>query len=325
MPSAAQHEFSFGAIIPLGPGVVEIERARDLLESLFYHEPEARVLAVLIDDGDAARELAGMFPARPGSRIVSVFNDRRGRGIGPTSGLASGMLVAMRRMVREAAAIPFFVKLDTDALVIAPFAERLGARLAERPRTGMAGLFETNCDGSPREFLKFGKMARKLAAPAALWRNPAMPWSFLTLHLWGARAAVRRQVRAALAAGYRAGEFILGGAYAVTGEAMRRMSGAGLLENEKIWLGTHFSEDAVLSMHVRAVGLELAGMAGDIFGEQQIGLPDTPERLSARGYGIIHSVKGDVRFSEAAIREFFRVRRLETLPGQKEPAWEKIA
>lgn len=300
---------SFAAIIPLGPSDYEIERTQDLLDSLFYYEPDV-ALIVFIDDAAADRHLAGRFRVPPGARLVSVWNDRRGRGIGPTSGLAAGMLLALRRLHDERdGAFSFVVKLDTDALVIAPFAERLGARLAARPLAGMAGLFETNCDGTTRDFLKFGKMARKLAAPAAVWRSPVSRWSFFTLHLWGARAAVRRQICGALARGYRAGEFILGGAYAVTGEAVRRMAEAGFFAEPRIWLGTHFSEDAVLSMQVRAVGLELLGMAEDIFGEQQIGLPDTPERLLARGYGIIHSVKGDERFSEKEIRRFFRERR----------------
>ena len=78
-----------------------------------------------------------------------------------------------------------------------------------------------------------------------------------------------------------------------------------------LWLGTHFSEDVVLSMYVCATGLRLHGMTadGEPFAVQHYGLPDTPERLVERGYSVIHSVKSDTRFSEAAIREFYRKRR----------------
>lgn len=308
MHHASARPVLFGAVIPLGPSEYEIERTQDLLDSLFHYEPEVSAV-VLIDDGGTDRKLAEKFRVPPGVGIVSVFNDRRGRGIGATSGLAAGMLLALRRLRAECGEISFAVKLDTDALVIAPFAQRLSKRFTARQGSGMAGLFEAHCDGTPRDFLKFGKMARKLSAPAAVWRRPVSRWSFFTLHLWGARATVRRQILTALACGYRAGEFILGGAYAVTGEAIRRMADAGFFDDPQIWLGTHFSEDAVLSMYVRAVGLELTGMEDDLFGEQQIGLPDSPENLVARGYGIIHSLKGDERFSETELREFFRARR----------------
>lgn len=204
----------------------------------------------------------------------------------------------------------FVMKLDTDALIIAPFAEKILRTLAGRPDVGMVGLYNRMCDGSVRDQTSFRKMLGKLASPFAVWRNPP-GWGYLTVHLWGRGATIRRQITEAIRAGYRPAEFILGGAYAFTGEAVRRFAKHGFLDDPHLWLGTHFSEDVVLSMYVCATGLRLHGMTadGEPFAVQHYGLPDTPERLVERGYSVIHSVKSDARFSEAAIREFYRKRR----------------
>ena len=182
--------------------------------------------------------------------------------------------------------------------------------LAGRPDVGMVGLYDRMCDGSVRDQTSFRKMLGKLASPFAVWRNPP-GWGYLTVHLWGRGATIRRQITEAIRAGYRPAEFILGGAYAFTGEAVRRFAKHGFLDDPHLWLGTHFSEDVVLSMYVCATGLRLHGMTadGEPFAVQHYGLPDTPERLVERGYSVIHSVKSDARFSEAAIREFYRKRR----------------
>lgn len=299
----------FCAIIPVGPGDAELERTRDLAESLWAHEPETQWL-VLIDDGGEDRRLADRLSA-PAGRVVSIFNTRGKRGIGPTSALAAGMLLALKWIEANTDA-SFIVKLDTDALVIAPFAEKLARAFAETPSAGMGGLYDKLCNGQPRDQSSFRKMLHKLAAPAAIWRDPAARGHYLTCHWWGRAATVRRHIREAIARGYRPAEFILGGAYAISREAIRRMAGAGYFDDPMLWLGTHFSEDIVLSMYTCATGLRLLGLTadGEPFAVQHYGLPDSPERLLARGYSIIHSIKSDPHFNEVQIREFYQRRRL---------------
>jgi hypothetical protein len=298
----------FGIIIPVGPSANDVERAGDVLASVLAYEPETP-LVLFIDDGGKDRRLDEKFRATATCRLVNIFNTRNGHGIGETSGLSAGMLLAIA-WLHANADCGFVMKLDTDALIIAPFAEKILRTLAARPDVGMVGLYNRMCDGSVRDQTSFRKMLGKLASPFAVWRNPP-GWGYLTVHLWGPGATIRRQITEAIRAGYRPAEFILGGAYAFTGEAVRRFAKHGFLDDPHLWLGTHFSEDVVLSMYVCATGLRLHGMTadGEPFAVQHYGLPDTPERLVERGYSVIHSVKSDARFSEAAIREFYRKRR----------------
>ena len=298
----------FGIIIPVGPSANDVERAGDVLASVLAYDPETP-LVLFIDDGGKDRRLDEKFRATATCRLVNIFNTRNGHGIGETSGLSAGMLLAIA-WLHANADCGFVMKLDTDALIIAPFAEKILRTLAARPDVGMVGLYNRMCDGSVRDQTSFRKMLGKLASPFAVWRNPP-GWGYLTVHLWGRGATIRRQITEAIRAGYRPAEFILGGAYAFTGEAVRRFAKHGFLDDPHLWLGTHFSEDVVLSMYVCATGLRLHGMTadGEPFAVQHYGLPDTPERLVERGYSVIHSVKSDARFSEAAIREFYRKRR----------------
>jgi len=301
---------NFCAVIPFGPGGAEAARVADLLDSLWTYEP-ATPLVLLIDDSGEARDSAALFTPPPGCRLVAIRNPRRGRGVGATSGLSAGMLAALAWIDANAAEISFLVKLDTDALVIAPFAERIADAFERNPAAGMAGLYDRHCDGSPRDQSSFQKMLGKLSNPAAIWRRPALPGQYLTLHFLGRGAVIRRQIREAIAKGYRPAEFVLGGAYAISGEAVRRMAKAGFLSDPLLWIHTHFSEDVVLSLYTCSVGLRLLGLSadGEPFAVQHYGLPDTPERLIERGYGIVHSLKSDPRYTEEQFREIFRQRR----------------
>lgn len=238
----------FGIIIPVGPSANDVERAGDVLASVLAYEPETP-LVLFIDDGGKDRRLDEKFRATATCRLVNIFNTRNGHGIGETSGLSAGMLLAIA-WLHANADCGFVMKLDTDALIIAPFAEKILRTLAARPDVGMVGLYNRMCDGSVRDQTSFRKMLGKLASPFAVWRNPP-GWGYLTVHLWGRGATIRRQITEAIRAGYRPAEFILGGAYAFTGEAVRRFAKHGFLDDPHLWLGTHFSEDVVLSMRVR--------------------------------------------------------------------------
>ena len=203
------------------------------------------------------------------------------------------------------------VRLDTDALVIAPFAEKLAAALEARPDTGVAGSYDRTCNGEPRDFSEWARVARVHARPVWTWRHPPRRGRYAQLAVGGRLGAVRREVRAALANGYVPGEHCLAAACVVTAKMVGAMANARMLEDPTRWLNTRFGDDIMLGVQTRALGLELVGMVGDgePFGLRHVGLADTPERLVARGFSFIHSVKNDPDASEPEIREFFAARR----------------
>ena len=103
----------FCAIIAFGPGQIEAERVRDLLDSLWTYEP-LTPLVLLVDDSGQESNVATALHTPPQCRLVTLQNPRHGRGVGATSGLSAGMLSALAWIERHAPEIAFVVKLDTD-------------------------------------------------------------------------------------------------------------------------------------------------------------------------------------------------------------------
>jgi hypothetical protein len=292
----------FAVAIPVAPGDGERARVDDLLAALLAHEPAiARI--VLVDDDPGA----GRFDL-PGVAVIA--NPRAGRGIGTLGGTCTATLAALR-WAQEHAPGAHVVRLDTDALVIAPFAEKLGAALAARPNAGVAGSYDETCNGDPRDFSEWGRVARVHARPLWTWRHPPRRGRYVQLAAGGRLGAVRGEVRAALANGYSPGEHCLAAACVVTARMIGAMANESMLDDPARWLNTRFGDDIMLGVQARALGLELVGMVrdGEPFGLRHVGLADTPERLVARGFSFIHSVKNDPHATESAIREFFAARR----------------
>jgi hypothetical protein len=137
-------------------------------------------------------------------------------------------------------------------------------------------------------------------------RRLLAPWQ-----VWGRRAIIKRLVVSALGRGYHLGEHCLGGAFAVSAEMIDRMAGRGYLDDPLLWNRAGCPDDVMLGIYARAVGMRCANLTREHepFGLKFVGLPDTPDRLLARGFSIIHSIKNDGRFSEEEIRAFYRCRR----------------
>ena len=115
----------FVVAIPVGPSEADAGRARDLLDSLRAHEPRARRI-VLVDDALEPRE----WP----EGVTAIPNPRNGRGIGTLGGTCTATLAALA-WAHENAPGAWVMRLDSDALVIGPFAER-DRRPPGAPATG---------------------------------------------------------------------------------------------------------------------------------------------------------------------------------------------
>jgi hypothetical protein len=130
----------------------------------------------------------------------------------------------------------------------------------------------------------------------------------LPTNLWRRPARLRHTIREAIDHGYVLGQSVQGGAYAISMTALAGLTVHRFLDDALLWLNTDLVEDVMMSMLVMASGMQLLGFAanGEVFGVLHKGLPDLPERLIERGYGIIHSIRNDSRFSEEQIRTYFR-------------------
>src|SRR5262249_1300788 len=103
----------------------------------------------------------------------------------------------------------------------------------------------------------------------------------------------------------------LGGACAIARDMIEGMATLGVFDDPRLWVASGCPDDVMLGIYARAVGLRSANATtdGEPFGLKYVGLPDAPDRLLARGYGLVHSVRNDARFPEGAIRAFYRAHR----------------
>lgn len=302
---------SFSLLIPIGKGALELDRLRDLLESLFHYEAEVAEI-VIVDDVMPARDFSHLtLPS--GCRLVVLPNPRRGSGDGWLGGLAAGV-IAGNNWLEKNSRCDFVLKLDTDALVIAPFAAKVSGAFAAQPGAFLFGSSTKtpNRIYDLREDFSTAPALVKLQRPLTVWRRTCRPWPRLQCVLFPRDRRRRALIRAAVRNGYRLGLHCQGGAYALSRHALSRLAAAGILADAMLWIWTPCSEDIAMTVSAYACG----GVAADLnddgqpFGTLAHGLPDTPVRLIERGFSIIHSVKDFEEMKESETREFFRQRRL---------------
>jgi hypothetical protein len=204
------------------------------------------------------------------------------------------------------------LKLDTDALVIAPFAGRVAAVLDD-PAVGMAGTFSHHCDGRPRPMDRWDFRVRRRRIPVRPFREGDIAEGRLRFRhtLWGPPAVLRRRIAAARRNGYGYGEHCLGGAYAVPGRFLEGMDARGWFDDWPAWVPLDIGEDVCIGVYVRAVGLGCvdANRPGDPFGVEYRDLPLPPQELLDAGYAVVHSIKDQDGLTEDGIRSFFAARR----------------
>lgn len=314
MPPACK----FAALAAVGPKPDELDRVTDLIDSIAAHEPGEWYM-VLVDDGREDRQLAARFSFPPSVTAAAVPHDRSNQTTGYTKakGICSVILTGMQWIARHAPDARFTLKLDTDALVIAPFAAKIAQQFDRNPHVGMIGAYDRTPNGDARDIARNGAIVRALHKPPIHWSRPRQALRAIRDRITGGKLAdLRSHIDAARNNGYVYGEHCLGGAYAVSDELLRRMLQLGYLDNPSRWLSIDCPEDVMIGMYTKAAGLRHLGYVGtnEVFGVRHQGLPfDLPE-LVVRGYSVIHSIKNDPRASEDEVRRFFRDRRRATTP-----------
>jgi len=289
MQEFSQLEYSmskFGVLVPVGPGVKEHARVSDLVDSLFFYEPEVSCV-LLVDDGKLSEALSKTFVSPPACEVVSISNPRSGRGNGWSGGLCVGVLAGMAWFQKHRTDLDFVVKLDTDALIISPFSAKVTAKFRESSEVGLLGTYRHDPNGKLRHTTGWIPSLRTFLSPISLRGK------YLQITLWGRPRKIRQALLAALANGYHLSEHCQGGAYAVSAQMLVRMASQGYLDDPLCWIWSGLAEDVMMGLYACAVGMELADYngVGEPFGFQYLGLPDRPDVLLANGYSIIHSVK----------------------------------
>ncbi len=293
--------------VAVGPADLEIDRLRDLADSLAHHDAGPATL-VLIDDAPEPRHLDTLLPLPASMNAVSLHHPRHGTKVTFTKGkgICSAILLALQ-WTQKNLRPRFVLKLDTDSLVISPFRDRLGSLFDANPSFGMVGAYTHTPNGSKRDWSHHEPSIRDLSGHFN-WRKPI---ASLQRNQDPTRRYIAAMLHAARTNGYHAGEHCMGGGYALSTDLIDRMARAGYLDDPSLWMKIDLPEDVMIGIHVRAVGLNFANNVneGDVFGVRYLGLPDSPENLLAKRYAVIHAVKNDERFDEATVRAFFKADR----------------
>jgi hypothetical protein len=218
--------------------------------------------------------------------------------------------------------VDFVLRIDTDALVIGPFARDVTLFLEHNPDTGVVGTLGKSNNPEVRARPRRDVVPRLLRArtlwpvaseaPEADDNESRELGTFGPVSLYQRRQfdRIRPHLDDAMANGYAKHEYCQGGVLAIGRMMVRRMSAAGYLSQADAWRGLPFPDDYVLAMYSRGVGLNIADFSGpgEPFGSQSTGLPFPMEELVARGHSLIHSVRHDKRADERTIRRYFSER-----------------
>ena len=301
-------------LVAVGPKPEDIVRLRLLLSSVMRHEPALKHL-VLLDDYDECRDLpkhlhlprACDLTCLASRRVTDIFREY--------GGLFVGLLGAMEWV---AAQYPeaIVVKLDTDALVIRPFTEKLLIAFQVNPECGVAGVVGRTCNRAETTYGLESQLQSPLHEIRQLWNaqrcgNNEPPMQTVNPDLcpsWRPQfTTINNAILVAEENGYDRLRYCQGGAYAVSPRFLGRMEHLGYFSGLHEWSHFPVGEDVILGMYVYASGMKLLDLSSkdQIFGVRWQGLPFDPEVLLQDRYSIIHSLRGNPRYPEMTLYSFF--------------------
>ena len=302
-------------LIPAGPGEAEIARVTDLLEACAAYA-DLPLCAVIINDGNdaAALQRAG---STSGIATDVLPNARRGEGDWWTGGLCMAMLDALLWIARNRPCRGV-LRLDSDALVINPFASQLVALFEADPLVGMVGNGDSPTGAPPPPGHTHTAMLYWKSKPVSYDRERQK----IIFSIWGWRRQIRLLIRRARQNRYVLGDWCQGGAYAVSPAFLTRLRDDPAFVRPSDFLPLDFGEDVLMVLVVHALGLHVHYTTGPsrLFASKWKGLYDSPDALARAGHGVIHSVKDHGDLKEADIRATFRARRQDPATRTRVPA-----
>jgi glycosyltransferase involved in cell wall biosynthesis len=283
---------TFAALIFVGPGELDAKR---LLNSLIRYEPTVQTI-VIIDD-NSKQNFDVIVPAKATDRTVILPSPRNGRGYWWQGGLCVGLTEGLR-WIGENRTVDFVVRLDTDALVISPFADRVSNAFDADSKIGLLGTWDkyafNGAQRLPHEHTNkvLPDILKKASRPFAIWRHSECP-TRIQCSLFKNDRLVRSIIHAAIQNGYQLGDFLQGSGYAICGRLVLDLSTHRLTASPLAFLHQFYGEDVLATLFCYAMDYYPQGcnQPGEVFGVGNQRLPATiPELLEAQ-YGVVHSIK----------------------------------
>ena len=303
-PSSPPPALPLCILIPAGPGEAEIARVTDLLDACAAYTDLPLSVVIINDRNDpAALEAAGRAHGIP---TTAIPNARQGRGEWWLGGLDMAMIDALLWIARHRPCVGV-LRLDSDALVINPYASHIAQIFARDPLIGIAGNYDSH-DGLPVP-------PGHIMTTRLYWRSKLVSHDRelkrIIFSFWGWRRRFRLLIHRAQSNGYVLGHWCHGGAYALSPAFLHRLAADPFFARPRDFLRYDMAEDVVIALAVHALGLKIHFTSGParLFASKWKGLFAAPEALAAAGHGLIHSIKEHGDLKEPAIRAFFQTRR----------------
>jgi hypothetical protein len=310
----------FAAIVPIESTPIGIYRGVQLLNSLTRWEPGLG-WSIFLEDSQYPLHIAEMSRVPTTCVCKTIFPSLNANESIWRGRLTAGILNALHWMVENTSA-DFVLRVDTDAVAIAPFAKAIRDFVRRNPMAGVVGVIGASCNPRHRRlyYRTSPRVPRLIRAyyswpPTLSTQGEAakrsggvqFPRGYIRYSQLFAFDIIRPHIANAMANGYQWNEDCQGGACVVTRQMAERMMSAGYFSSCDVWSELPFADDQVLAMYAYAAGLQIVDCSqpGQPFGVQGCGLAYSPEELIARGYSLIHSVKSDTRYNEASIRKYF--------------------
>jgi hypothetical protein len=304
----------FSVLIGVGPGKHELERLSDLLESLYYFEPETSCV-VIIDDGDHGTELKQVTDRFPSQihildqhketaffwkRIIPLPYGAKKKRL--------GIYYGFKWILNNIEHTDFILKLDTDSLIINPFSEKIIKYMKHNPKVGQVGCFKTTPNNASQREIHY--FIRKKIEPITktFWYYPKYD---LICTLFGSGLKRKQIAKSAIKNGLTLGDHCQGGGYAVFSNALEKFKEKEIFNDAYLFARFPVAEDPIITLCVYGVGFTASDFnrKDEPFGIRFKGLHTSPSELVELGFSIIHSTKGSDEYTEQDIRSFFKKRR----------------
>lgn len=305
-------------LLLVGPAEEETARIQDLADALsIYTDHDLDIY--LIDDGHPRIHDHKIIFQSCAKDVYISKNPLRGKSNYLYERHTAGILYGLNEIYKNGhRQYAYTLKLDTDALVIGPYDLAIKKYFDTNPTKGIIGTYRKHPDGSDRSHPEQGwpRIIRQAHHKGNLLyflldikRNGILNIPRAIKRCMDRKATFNR----ALEHGYEYGEHVLGGAYAISGKAVRTLGDSGLLGDYELFNYTNMGEDTSTSLLTISAGLKLDdfNQSGEPFAVWYKNVEFGYPTLLSDNRSVIHSTKSFASQDETILRDFFRSERLK--------------
>lgn len=312
----------FVVLVDVGPKDSHLAELTEVLESLFYFEPEVQGVIIINDSTDSDR-LNPLKETYPNKLLIvnSPWDLRLSRGVWGRA--CARTLLGLKLAYETYAPFSYLVKIDTDSFIINRFSHRISAFFAKHPSVGIVGTCKREPNGNLRNLSIWPQTISRYARKVTwfdLRKFSVYCFKFFRQNQ-DFLSQISDTIQGAIKNGYKPAENCQGGGYAVSYALIQSLYEKGQLNHPELWLYLYLGEDLLMGILAKYCNFNLADFNhdGEPFGVQYKGLSFAPEELVKRGYAIIHSTKATRGWSQAEI-----IRMLKSFRNSNKPTMQHV-